>query len=358
MNEPNTPARSKSGPGGDSSPPSLPENVLLRVRSLKKYFPVARRRGEPGVTVRAVDDVSFDVKEGKTLSLVGESGCGKTTTARCIIRAIQPTAGDIYFRTEANELLNLSRLKRNELRPIRKEMQLIFQDPYSSLNPRMSVHDIIAEPLVIQGSKDRAAINERVCRLLELVGLSPKHRTRFPNAFSGGQRQRIGIARAIALNPRLLIADEAVSALDVSVQAQIINLLLKLQNDFNLTYIFVTHDLSVVKHISHQVAVMYIGRVVELSDCAELFRKPLHPYTAVLLASVPKLDPTSRGSRTVPQGEAPSPRNPPSGCYFHPRCAYAQDRCRTTAPSWVEAQPRRFVRCHRAKELDLPGVGR
>ena len=280
MNKHKTPALSESSASGDSNASLLPENVLLRVQSLKKYFPVARRRGEPGVTVRAVDDVSFDVMEGKTLSLVGESGCGKTTTARCIIRAIQPTAGDIYFRTEANELLNLSRLKRNELRPIRKEMQLIFQDPYSSLNPRMSVHDIIAEPLVIQGSKDRAAINERVCRLLELVGLSPKHRTRFPNAFSGGQRQRIGIARAIALNPRLLIADEAVSALDVSVQAQIINLLLKLQNDFNLTYIFVTHDLSVVKHISHQVAVMYIGqsrRTVGLrGDTLQETVAPLH----------------------------------------------------------------------------------
>jgi peptide/nickel transport system ATP-binding protein len=334
--------------------PDLPEDLVLRVRGLKQYFGDESKKGG---LVRAVDDVSFDVRRGKTLALVGESGCGKTTTARCILRAIVPTAGNIWFKTSEGSVVDLAKLDAKQLRPLRAQLQMIFQDPRSSLNPRMSVFDIVAEPLVINGVKDRETLRQRVGELLELVGLSRDHMTRFPNAFSGGQRQRIGIARALALQPRLIVADEAVSALDVSVQAQILNLLLDLQDAFQLSYLFVAHDLSVVKHISDDVAVMYVGQMVELAACEAIFDRPLHPYTATLLAAVPKADPRLRNRERPPSGEAASPRNPPSGCYFHPRCPHVIDRCRVEQPEWREILPSRFARCHRAEELQLAGVG-
>ena len=324
----------------------------MRVTGLRKFFGAG---GDD--VVRAVDDVSFDVRFGETLSLVGESGCGKTTVARCILRALTPTAGDVWFKKSDGVSVNLTELKAKELRPIRAEVQMIFQDPYSSLNPRMSVKNIIAEPLRIFGVKDRGVLEKAVVSLLKSVGLRRSHMDRYPNAFSGGQRQRIGIARALALEPRLIIADEIVSALDVSVQAQILNLLVDLQTKHGLSFVFVSHDLSVVRHISHQVAVMYVGQIVELAPCDELFEKPLHPYSAALLAAVPQPDPTVSREFQPPPGEPPSPRNPPDGCYFHPRCPYAIDKCRVETPAWEQIESGRFVRCHRASELELAGVG-
>jgi oligopeptide/dipeptide ABC transporter ATP-binding protein len=339
------------------APASIPQDVILSVRGLKKYYGA---RGKDQVTgkdiVRAVDDVTFDVRAGTTLSLVGESGCGKTTTARCIVRAIPLTSGNLWFRTASANTVDLGALSSAALRPLRAEFQMVFQDPYSSLNPRLSILDIIAEPLVISGVRGRAELRQRVATLLELVGLRPDHMTRYPHAFSGGQRQRIGIARALALHPRLVIADEALSALDVSVQAQILNLLLELQDLYHLTYLFVAHDLSIVKHISDRVAVMYVGRIVELADCDSIYRRPLHPYTAALLAAVPIPDPRLRAARRIPAGEPASPRNPPPGCAFHPRCPYVIDYCRVQQPEWTEARPGRFVRCHRANDLHLQGV--
>jgi peptide/nickel transport system ATP-binding protein len=333
---------------------AMPSDVVLSVRGLHKHF--GNENAAKAGVVRAVDDVSFDLGRGKTLSLVGESGCGKTTTARCILRALAPTAGQVWFRTAAGSVLDLAALDSAQLRPLRSEIQMVFQDPYSSLNPRMSVREIISEPLVIHGVKDRTMIDERVGTLLERVGLRRDHMTRFPNAFSGGQRQRIGIARALALQPRVIVADEAVSALDVSVQAQILNLLLDLQDAYELSYLFVAHDLSVVKHISDQVAVMYVGQIVELGDCEALFARPMHPYTSALLAAIPKPNPRLRRRGPVARGEVASPRNPPTGCYFHPRCDYAIARCKVERPEWTPIEPGRFVRCHRARELNLPGV--
>ena len=338
----------------------LSDDVILSVRGLSMHFggdSHAAGLGSGDKAVRAVDDVSFDLRRGKTLSLVGESGCGKTTTARCVLRAIDPTRGQVWFKTATGQVLDLAALDRRQLRAIRAQIQMVFQDPYSSLNPRLSVFDIISEPLVINGIKDRAVLEQRVTALLESVGLARSHMTRFPNAFSGGQRQRIGIARALALQPRIIVADEAVSALDVSVQAQILNLFLELQDAFKLSYVFVAHDLGIVKHISDDVGVMYVGQMVELASVENIFSRPLHPYTAALLASVPKADPRLRGGRHVPRGEVASPRNPPTGCYFHPRCEHATERCRIERPEWREMMPGRFVRCHRAAELNLPGVG-
>ena len=328
-----------------------PESTILSVRRLSKHFDVG-----DGEVVCAVDDVSFDVRRCETLSLVGESGCGKTTAARAIIRAHEPTSGDVWFRTASTDVVNLATLSEKALRPLRAELQMIFQDPYSSLNPRMRVRDIIAEPLRIFGEKDRDVLDETVDQLLESVGLRRSHMTRYPNAFSGGQRQRIGIARALALKPSLIIADESVSALDVSVQAQILNLFVDLQQRHELSFIFVAHDFRVVRQISHQVAVMYVGQIVELSPCDDLFESPLHPYTEALLAAVPQLRPGPARALSVAPGEPPSPRNPPSGCYFHPRCKYATEQCKTKAPDWREVSPGRFVRCHRVEELALAGV--
>ena len=335
----------------------MDDRNLLEVRNLRKFFPIRvgllrRLVGH----VRAVDDVSFDLRKGETLALVGESGCGKTTTARCILRAIDPTSGTIHFRTDSGAAGDVASLPRPKLRPLRRQMQLIFQDPYSSLNPRMTILDIIGAPLLVNGVKSRQERIDRVEELLRLVGLRPEYMRRFPHAFSGGQRQRIGIARALALNPSMVVADEPVSALDVSVQAQILNLLLELQGKLGLTYLFVAHNLGVVKHISDRVAVMYVGQMVELAERDAIFSKPLHPYTSALLASVPKPDPRLRTARRPLAGEVANPAAPPSGCYFHPRCAFAEERCRTVSPVWEEIEPGRFVRCHRAKELDLPGI--
>lgn len=333
------------------------QSPLLEVKDLQKFFPIRQGFWRRTVGyVRAVDGVSFTLHEGETLGLVGESGCGKTTTARCILRAIEPTAGQVLFRTQAGQQVDVTTLTKTALQGLRREMQMVFQDPFTSLNPRMTLLDIVGEPLLVHGMKSRRGREERVAELLKLVGLRPEYMRRFPHAFSGGERQRIGIARAFALHPRLVIADEPVSALDVSVQAQILNLLLDLQAQLRLTYLFVAHDLSVVKHISDRVAVMYVGRMVELAPTEEIFTTPMHPYTAALLTAVPEPDPRRRAQRIVLQGEVANPANPPSGCYFHPRCAYALDVCRTQSPVWEAVSPGHFVRCHRAQELQLSGV--
>jgi peptide/nickel transport system ATP-binding protein len=331
---------------------------LLEVNGLKKFFPIRRGIMQRMVGhVRAVDDVSFFVEKGECLSLVGESGCGKTTTSRCILRAIPPTAGQILFRPEDGSVVDVATLPKGELRPLRRQMQMIFQDPFSSLNPRRTLLDIVAEPLVANRIGSRQEQIDRVAELLKLVGLRPEYMRRYPHAFSGGQRQRIGIARALALNPSLVVADEPVSALDVSVQAQILNLMLKLQAQLGLTYLFVAHDLSVVKHVSDRVAVMYVGRLVEMAPTAPLFATPKHPYTEALMSAVPKPDPRLRLQRIVLEGEVADAANPPSGCYFHPRCRYAADSCRTETPALREIQPGHFVSCHRAAELTLKGIG-
>ncbi len=330
-------------------------SAVLDVAGLRKHYPI--RSGllqrETG-RVRAVEDVSFQIKRGETLALVGESGCGKTTVARCILRALRPTAGAIRFSPEEGRTIDLAPLPRRALRPLRRHIQMIFQDPYASLNPRMMVGDIIAEPLLVNGV-DRTARQTRVQELLELVGLPRSARTRFPHAFSGGQRQRIGIARALALNPTLVVADEPVSALDVSVQAQIINLLLDLQDRLGLSMLFVAHDLGVVRHVSDRVAVMYVGRIVEVAPTVALYTQPRHPYTEALLAAVPKADPALRAGTAPPRGEVADPANPPPGCAFHPRCPYAIDRCRTEVPQLREVEGN-WAACHRAAELSLTGV--
>jgi oligopeptide/dipeptide ABC transporter ATP-binding protein len=312
--------------------------------------------GRKVAEVRAVDDVSYTIDRGETLSLVGESGCGKTTTSRCILRAITPTAGEIHFRTETGADVDVANLPRAELRPLRRQMQMIFQDPFSSLNPRMTIAEIIGEPLLVNGMNDTRARNARVAELLDLVHLPSAYLNRFPHAFSGGQRQRIGIARALALSPSLIVADEPVSALDVSVQAQIVNLMLELQDRLGIAYLFVAHDLSVVKHVSHRVAVMYVGKIVEIAPTHELFATPRHPYTEALLSAVPVPDPRQRANRIVLEGDVADPSDPPLGCAFHPRCRYATEHCRTAVPELQEAAPDHWVRCHRAAELNLQGV--
>lgn len=330
---------------------------VLEVQGLSKHFPIHAGflRREVG-RVRAADDVNFEVKRGETLALVGESGCGKTTVARCILRALKPTAGAIRFSPEEGESVDLAPLNRRALRPLRRHIQLIFQDPYASLNPRMMVGDIIAEPLLVTGvaTAERQA---RVVELLDLVGLPTVARTRFPHAFSGGQRQRIGIARALALQPKLIVADEPVSALDVSVQAQIINLLLDLQDRLGLSMLFVAHDLGVVRHVSDRVAVMYVGRIVEVAPTVSLYTAPKHPYTTALLAAVPKADPAMRDATFAPPGEVADPANPPPGCAFNPRCPFVVDRCRVERPELIETAPGHLSACHRARELTLTGVG-
>ena len=335
----------------------MSRQALLRVDGLQKLFPIKKGFWKRTVGhVRAVDGVTFHIDEGETLGLVGESGCGKTTTARCILRAVEPTAGQILMRVSDGSEIELGRLRPAELRALRREMQMIFQDPFTSLNPRMTLLDLVGEPLLVHGMKNREEREVRVADLLRRVGLRPEYMRRFPHAFSGGERQRIGIARALALHPRLVVADEPVSALDVSVQAQILNLLIDLQSEFRLTYLFVAHDLSVVRHISNRVAVMYVGRIVELGTTAELFTAPKHPYTAALLSAVPEPDPRAPSRRIMLEGEVANPAAPPPGCYFHPRCPYAVDKCRTEAPSWRETSPAHFTACHRAEELQLAGV--
>ena len=325
---------------------------LLRVEGLRKYFPIQKGFLRKLVgNVRAVDDVSFYVNKGETLSLVGESGCGKTTTARCILRALQPTAGHIYFETTDGQTVDLAPLPKSKLKPFRRQMQLIFQDPFGSLNPRMTVLAIVGEALTIHGEARGKDREERVARLLEKVGLDRRHIRRYPHEFSGGQRQRIGIARALALNPRFIVCDEPVSALDVSIQAQIINLLSDLQKEFALTYLFIAHDLSVVEHVSDDVAVMYLGKIVEKAPSVEIYRKPLHPYTMALLSAVPVADPKAKKQEIVLEGDVPSPLNPPAGCRFHTRCRYMIERCKERVPELREIDPGHFAACIRVEEI-------
>ncbi len=322
-------------------------DVLLKVEDLKMHFPIYRGVFQRQVgAVRAVDGISFDVYRGETLGLVGESGCGKSTTGRTILQLYKPTEGQIHF-----EGADLVTLHGEEMRRMRRKMQMIFQDPYASLNPRMTVEQIVGEPLMVHNVATGKEIEERVKHLLELVGLNPAFSTRYPHEFSGGQRQRVGVARALALQPSFIICDEPISALDVSIQAQVVNLLEELQEQFNLTYLFIAHDLSMVRHISKRVAVMYLGVIVELTDREELYRSPLHPYTQALLSAVPIPDPVmdAQRKRTILEGDVPSPANPPSGCRFRTRCPIAQELCAESRPEFREVKPGHFVACHLVK---------
>ncbi len=331
---------------------------LLEVRGLKKHFPIhggllGRIRGY----VRAVDGIDLFIREGETLGLVGESGCGKSTAGRTIIRLYEPTAGEIIFNDPELGPVHLESMPPAQLRRVWMHMQMIFQDPFSSLDPRMSVGRIIAEPLVVHKLAKGSELRDRVASLLKAVGLRPEHMSRYPHAFSGGQRQRIGIARALAVSPKLVICDEPVSALDVSVQAQVLNLLEDLQEEFNLTYLFIAHDLSVVDHISDRVAVMYVGYVVEVAPTEELFQNPKMPYTEALIGAIPAPNPRLRSRPVKLPGEVPSPANPPSGCYFHPRCQYAKDICKVERPPLREVSPGHWAACHFAETLSLRGIG-
>jgi peptide/nickel transport system ATP-binding protein len=334
-----------------------PSNPFLDVKKLKMYFPISggffrRKIGD----VKAVDGVDFYIDEGETLGLVGESGCGKTTIGRTIIRLYDPTSGDILINDPNLGVVSIPSLKPKELLRVRQNMQFIFQDPFSSLDPRMTVGDVIAEPIRINLKRMKESlVKDRVAELLERVGMSPDFMTRYPHAFSGGQRQRIGIARALALNPKFIICDEPVSALDVSIQAQVLNLLQLLQKDLNLTYLFIAHDLSVVEHISNRVAVMYVGHLVEMADTRRIFFQPRHPYTEALLSSIPKPDPMLRGNPKKLPGDVPSPANPPPGCKFHPRCQYAQEICRRESPELRNLGNDHWVACHLTDELNLQG---
>ncbi len=316
---------------------------LVRVRNLVKHFAVENSED----VVRAVDDVSFDIFAGETLGLVGESGCGKSTVGRTFLRLIEPTSGEIWF--EGKDITNIGK---NDLRAVRREMQIIFQDPYASLNPRLNILSIVSEPLKIHGIGNKTEQKERVGELLGKVGLDPNYMFRYAHEFSGGQRQRLGIARALALNPKLIIADEPVSALDVSVQAQVVNLLQDLQAEFGLTYLFISHGLAVVEHISQRVAVMYLGKIVEIADSKELYENPLHPYTKALLSAIPVPDPRRKRKRIVLQGDVPTPINPPSGCRFRTRCPFAIEDCAKVVPELREIEPNHFAACIRVKGYD------
>ncbi len=339
------------------------ENILLKVKDLQKYF--LRTKGfmkKVVGTVKAVDKVNFFIREGETLALVGESGCGKTTTARCILRAIEPTSGEIIFKMNGKDNpVDMVNLDKDELKEIRKNMAMIFQDPYSSLNPRMTILETVGEPFITyRVVTKRRELEEKVANLLKMVRLDPEYMRRYPHAFSGGQRQRIAIARALSLQPKFLVADEPVSALDVSVQAQILNLLRELQDEFHLTYLFIAHNLAVVEYVSSRIGVMYVGKIVELADTQELLVNPQHPYTEALLSAVPKPDPHYKKERIILKGDVADPANPPSGCYFHPRCRYSKEICEDKEPSFInisdDKEHPHYVACHFAEELKLLGI--
>ena len=340
------------------------DNILLQVKHLKKYFPV--RKGvfrRPVAHVKAVDGIDLFIKEGETLGLVGESGCGKTTVGRTILRLTPPTEGEIIFKSKTLAVLDqqyaevdIVSLSPKTIKVLRRDMQIIFQDPFSSLNPRMTVGTILGEPLLVHRIARGNEMKDRVGEVLRAVGLNPDHMQRYPHEFSGGQRQRIAIARALVLEPQLVVADEPVSALDVSIQAQVINLLEDLQQEFGLTYLFIAHDLSVIKHISSRVSVMYLGKIVELAKTEELFLNPKHPYTEALMSAVPVPDPHYTVEEIILKGDVPSPVNPPSGCYFHPRCRYAKEICRNEAPIYQEIDNEHYVTCHLSESLCLQPI--
>ena len=351
-----TDAQPENLSSGRQAEPRPDDDLLIQVIGLEKYFPIQKGFLRRVVGhVRAVDGVEFTIRQGETFGLVGESGCGKTTTGRSVLRAINPTGGQVYFADQELGWVDVLKLDNAQMRTFRCHTQMIFQDPYSSLNPRMTLLDIIGEPLLNNGITGAKRI-DRVAELLGMVGLRPEYIYRYPHAFSGGQRQRIGIARALALNPQFVVCDEPVSALDVSIQAQTLNLLQDLQESFGLTYLFVAHQLNVVEHICDRVAVMYVGKVVEMAETEALFHSPLHPYTEALMGAVPRPNPEQRGERTILEGEIANPANPPSGCYFHPRCPYAVDQCKHEEPALRELNPGHYVKCHLAEDLALRGV--
>ena len=328
----------------------MSKDTILEVKHLHKQFT------SKGITVRAVSDISLEVKQGETIGIVGESGCGKTTLGRCIVRAYNATSGEVHYTTASGETIDFLQIDKKAMKEYRKEIQMIFQDPYSSLDPRMTVLDIISEPIRANYPKmPKKEVEQRVMDIAAKVGLNTSYLKRYPHAFSGGQRQRIGIARALVVNPRVIVCDEAVSALDVSIQAQVINLLHDLQQEFGLTYLFISHDLSVVEYISDKVGVMYLGKMVEFAPTKELFEHPMHPYTESLLSAVPVADPEKQMERIPLEGEIPNPANPPSGCYFHTRCRYCTEKCAREAPEYREMEPGHFVACHRVEELELRG---
>lgn len=335
---------------------SSDNDLLLEVNDLKMYFPIQKGllKRTTGY-VKAVDGVSLSIKKGETLGLVGESGCGKTTTGRCIVRVYRPTDGEIIFHVDDEEV-NLNSLDRQELKAFRRNMQMIFQDPFSSLNPRMTVLDLVGEPLLAHGIARGQELEDRVAEMVRSVGLRVEHLPRYPHSFSGGQRQRIGIARALVQRPKLVVCDEPVSALDVSVQSQVVNLLQDLQSDLELTYLFVAHDMSVVRQISNRIAVMYVGKLVEVAESEELLRNPKHPYSETLLSAVPRPNPHHKMQRLNLEGEPADPANAPPGCVFHPRCRYMEDICQTEVPALVELTPGRHVACHFADQLELQGI--
>lgn len=333
------------------------DSYILEVNNLKQHFPIHSGFFQRVVGhTKAVDGVSFFLREQEVLGLVGESGCGKTTTGRSILRLYDPTGGEVWYRKANGERIDIAKISQEEMKPLRREMRMIFQDPFSSLNPRMTVRDIIGEPLIIHKVAKGRELEDRVAKLMSSVGLNPAYMRRYPHEFSGGQRQRIGLARTLSLNPRLIVADEPVSALDVSIQAQVLNLLQEIKEELGLTMLFIAHDLSVVEHICDRIAVMYVGKIVEMAESEELLRHPLHPYTEALVSAVPPADPDMQMQRIILEGDVPSPANPPSGCVFHPRCRYAQTLCKQQIPLLEEVMPGHYAACHFARELTLKGI--